>query len=339
MLKELYIKDFRSIKEENLDIRRITVLTGLNSTGKSSCFSAILSALYHDRNAENSRVLLTNYDFTFKTNRNRNDNASQYDVVIKTDKGQIVLHDNGTTDSPITKSEDNYDLEKNIFYLSANRLGYKINGEAYNPKYKVGIQGEYILGAFHHEQSKAIDENICLDSSKSLTLSYQVGQWLSYILNIPFDIKTEEITTTQVKVSYRADDLDNILPQQLGVGVSYLVKVIIMCLRADHGDVLMIENPEIHLHPAAQARLGVFFSYIIKGGVQLLIETHSENLIEKLQYQVYRGKMSSDDIVIYYKEGIESPYLMVEIQKDGKLNPDFPEGFLDVSLNDLLEIG
>lgn len=339
MLKEVDIKNFRSINEARLKLRPITVLTGLNSTGKSACFSAILSALYHDKNAENSKILLSNLDFSFATNRNRNTAAEEYSVVLKSDNGEMVLSDSNIITTPSTESNGFYDLEKNVYYLSANRLGYRMNGELYNPKYKIGIQGEYIFGTFFHEQSKPLNEDICFNTKTSLTLSYQVGQWLSYILSIPFDVKTEEITSTQIKVSYTADGTDNILPQQLGVGVSYLVKILIMCLRANEGDVLMIENPEIHLHPAAQSRLGEFFSRIIKGGIQLLIETHSENLIEKLQYQIYSNEISSEDIIIYYKQGVEDSFLKINIESNGKLSPDFPEGFFDASLNDLLEIG
>lgn len=339
MFKRLDIEDFRCIEKESLELKPLTILTGLNSTGKSTCFAAILAGMYGLSSvSKNAQVMLANKDFSFNTNRNRNINAADYKINILTEDGSFSL--TVEREGAYGKSEGTeYDLEKNIFYLSANRLGYQEPAELYSPNYKVGIQGEYLFGTLNNEQSKPIDECMCRDKDTSLTLSYQISAWLSYVLGLDLDIKTESITPTQVKVSYVSDELSNILPSQLGVGVSYLAKILIMCLRAKKGDVLMIENPEIHLHPAAQARLGEFFSTVIKSGIQLLIETHSENLIQKLQYEVFKGSLDLDSVIIYYKKGATDPFFRMQIQSNGRLDPDFPEGFFDIPVNEILEMG
>ena len=151
-------------------------------------------------------------------------------------------------------------------------------------------------------------------------------------------MQTEKISQTKVKVVYKSDDLPNLSPQQLGVGVSYLAKTLIMCLRAKKGDLLMIENPEIHLHPAAQARLGEFFTYIASAGIQVLLETHCEHLINKLQYQIYKNCFECDKVVIYYKGGITNPFETIRITEAGRFETTFPEGFFDATLEELLEI-
>ena len=136
----------------------------------------------------------------------------------------------------------------------------------------------------------------------------------------------------------QSDDLSNLSPQQLGVGVSYLVKTLIMCLRAKEGDLLMIENPELHLHPAAQARLGEFFTYIANAGIQVLLETHCEHLINKLQYQIFKDRFEHGRAVVYYKGGITSPFETIRFTEGGKFKTPFPEGFFDATLEELLEI-
>lgn len=111
-----------------------------------------------------------------------------------------------------------------------------------------------------------------------------------------------------------------------------------MCLRSQKGDLLMIENPELHLHPAAQARLGEFFTYIANAGIQVLLETHCEHLIDKLQYQIFKGKFDHDKAVVYYKGGITSPFETIRFTEGGKFETSFPEGFFDATLENLLEI-
>lgn len=332
MLSKLTINNFKSLEHQELELCPLTILTGLNSTGKSTCFQAILTALYYS--SPMASLLMDGMDFTFETLRNRNVNAKELSIVLSNEGGQI--HCKMYTDGTVCINGLNIDLEKNVFYLSANRLGFS-EMETISPKYKVGIAGEYLFGTFEQEKSSPIDRGLLI-LNESETLSSHINYWLSYILGIKFEMQTEKVSPTKVKVVYKSDDLSNLSPQQLGVGVSYLVKTLIMCLRSQKGDLLMIENPELHLHPAAQARLGEFFTYIANAGIQVLLETHCEHLIDKLQYQIFKDKFEHDKAVVYYKGGITSPFETIRFTEGGKFETSFPEGFFDATLENLLEI-
>lgn len=335
MIQQISINNFRGIVSENLELKPLTLLTGLNSTGKSTCFQAILAALYYSSN-KNANILLSSYDLSFTTNRNRNVNAKDINIVVKTDNEK---HFSTHIYQDMIHSEKigEIDLEDSIYYLSANRLAYNLDMEAVSPKFKVGIQGEYIFGTFESEKSNQLDASLIKDK-ESETLSAQLNWWLSYILGIKFEMQTERVTSNRVKVIYKSDDLPNLSPQQLGVGVSYLAKILILCLRAKKGDTLMLENPEIHLHPAAQSRLGEFFVFISNAGIQLLLETHCENLINKIQYEVYKNHIKNTNAVLYYKRGITDPFQRLDFKSNGKFNMDFPEGFFDATLDEMLEM-
>ena len=110
------------------------------------------------------------------------------------------------------------------------------------------------------------------------------------------------------KVYFQDKDLGPVSPLNLGAGMSYVSKVIILCLIAKKGDLVIIENPEIHLHPQAQAQLGVFFTFIANCGIQLIIETHCEHLINKICYQVYDEKIAESDVVIQYKANVREQF-------------------------------
>ena len=335
MIQQISINNFRGIVSEDLELKPLTLLTGLNSTGKSTCFQAILAALYYSSN-KNANILLSSYDLSFTTNRNRNVNAKDINIVVKTDNEK---HFSTHIYQDMIHSEKigEIDLEDSIYYLSANRLAYNLDMEAVSPKFKVGIQGEYIFGTFESEKSNQLDASLIKDK-ESETLSAQLNWWLSYILGIKFEMQTERVTSNRVKVIYKSDDLPNLSPQQLGVGVSYLAKILILCLRAKKGDTLMLENPEIHLHPAAQSRLGEFFVFISNAGIQLLLETHCENLINKIQYEVYKNHIKNTNAVLYYKRGITDPFQRLDFKSNGKFNMDFPEGFFDATLDEMLEM-
>lgn len=172
-----------------------------------------------------------------------------------------------------------------------------------------------------------------------------LNAYFSYITEFNIILKIERITSDQVKVYFQQDDINKINPFNLGSGMSYLAKVLIICFLAKPGDVVMIENPEIHLHPKAQSRLGEFFAFLASKGIQLIIETHSEHLLDNLRYQIFKEKFSKDDVIIYYKDSAQTPFEKICISDDGHFTtPEgkkraFPKGFFDASLEQLLEIG
>ena len=109
-------------------------------------------------------------------------------------------------------------------------------------------------------------------------------------------------------------------------------------IKAKKNDVILIENPEIHLHPASQAKVGEFLAFIVRAGIQVIIETHCEHLIYKVGYEIYKKRFLKDDVTILYKEGIQNPFIVLGFKEDGKFTRDFPEGFFDATLAELLEM-
>lgn len=341
MIKNLILSSFKGYTNESLEFKPLTILTGLNSTGKSSCFQAILFSLFWNR-GNNAANLLDGselIDVSFETNRNRYTNERRIKIEIKMENGNelTVKADDTLKMSMHDGDVFPYDLEKNIYYLSANRLGYSSAVESVSTLYKVGLQGEYIYGTYEREKAKALDNGL-VRFQPSRTLSSQLNWWLEYILGIKLEMETEKVSSTSVRFFFKSDGIPNLEPRNLGVGVSYLTKVLIMCLRAELGDILMIENPEIHLHPAAQARLAEFFVMVANSGRQVLLETHSENMLNKLRYAVFKHDIPANNIVLYYKKGVEDSFICLRYDNQGRYSEEFPEGFYDTTLNELLEM-
>lgn len=337
MINRLEIQGFKNISNQAFIFRPITVFTGLNSTGKSSVLQSIL-LLAKDSSFSGlqlKNILLSTFDVL----RNRYTNASAIEIKCTTARGELnyrqtVSEKTITPGYPI-KILPEYD--KNLFYLSANRKGVEIDASAsYSDDTICGYDGSYVYSTYEREKSKSLDAGLIKDK-QSLTLAAQVNYWLREILQLPIDFYTIK-NNEKVDIRFNSDGFNGLVPAQLGSGVSYLVKIIILCLRASKDDVIMIENPEIHLHPGAQSRLADFFTMIAKNGIQLIIETHCDNLLNKFRYCIYKKDLKHDDIVIFYKNDITSPFEQIEIDDKGRYNGDFPEGFFDATLSELLEL-
>ena len=165
MIQKIAIHNYKGIRDCTLDIHPLTILTGLNSTGKSSCFQGILTALYHT--SPNAKVVLENCDFSFETLRNKAVNAKDLSVRVDCNDGEIFYHQTfrGDIDSI---NDTGIDLEKNLYYLCANRLGFS-DMETISPKYHVGIAGEFIFGTFEKEKSTPVEKAL-VKSTESETL-------------------------------------------------------------------------------------------------------------------------------------------------------------------------
>ncbi|MBC8601904.1 AAA family ATPase [Parabacteroides acidifaciens] len=339
MINHIQIEDYKCLHDESLKIKPFTIITGVNSAGKSSLIQSVLLPVR--KAGKNGQVLLDSIvNLTFDAIRNKYYNAKSVRISLDIDGVPIMYH--GTNEHSmlfLSPEEDAclpIDIEQNLYYLSANRIGAELHSKI-SPQFKVGVVGEYILGSFEKEKSNPLIPELIKNDS-SYTLSTQVNYWLSYILDTPTELQTERRLDDVVEVQYKSDGLGNISPFQLGAGVSYLTKMLIMCLRAKKNDVILIENPEIHLHPASQAKVGEFLAFIAKAGIQVIIETHCEHLIYKVGYEVYKKRFSKDNVTILYKEGIQNPFVVIDFKEDGKFTCDFPEGFFDATLAELLEM-
>lgn len=339
MIDRIEIKGFKNILEADLALRPLTVFTGLNSTGKSTVLQSVLTVC----RISGARHALLTPDVTtsFQVIRNRFANSrvtrigvSGVDSEGSPFKTVVCVDDDGEREESLCGNGPSY--ERNLFYLNANRSGGSEISQIYSDIVS-GKYGDALMGTFQKEKAMPVEEGLARDTD-SLTLSSQVDWWLSHILGMELRLFTHADGGSTVSTSYSASGLSDISPLHLGAGVSYLAKILILCLRARKGDVVMIENPAIHLHPAAQSRLAEFMAFVARSGIQLLIETHSDNFLTRLRYEVMCGSLKSGDVIVYYKEGVEDAYDALEIDEYGKFNPPFPAGFFDATLHELIEL-
>lgn len=338
MWNNIKIRNFKSLSAEDLQLSPLTVLTGRNSTGKSSLLQSILAILSY-ADPVSKKIIESSglsYDFKYDNVRNKLDTAKDIEVCLRRHDGHVASLKVSMSDYEAALPEG-LSLEHGICYLSANRSAFD-QLEIIPSDSAIGIMGEYVFGLFHKNKTMPLAEKYA-KYKESLTLSAQVNYWLKYILDLDIELDTREINSNQVFLTFSQGNVRNISASQLGVGVASVAKAIAACLLMQEGQLLMIENPELHLHPAAQSRLAEFMTFIAAQGTQLIVETHCEHFINRLQYEILKRKISHDDVLIYYKDDVTFPFIRIGIHSNGRLDRDFPTGFFDATLLELIEIG
>ncbi len=206
----------------------------------------------------------------------------------------------------------------------------------------VGIKGELTAAVLHLHQNKIISyvaascfsDDGCAGALTNATLKDAVEDWLRY-LGVATEVETTEKgkfgheLRIKINKSTGFQDLTNV-----GVGVSQVLPIIVMCLLADRGSTVILEQPELHLHPAVQARLADFFISMALSNKQCVLETHGEYLVERIRYRVV-GDLSNvilGKTAIYFfeqRDG-ETSCKRVPLNRYGAVE-DWPDDFFDQS--------
>jgi predicted ATPase len=120
----------------------------------------------------------------------------------------------------------------------------------------------------------------------------------------------------------------------VGFGISYTLPVLVAILSAERGDVVLLEAPEGHLHPRGQSRLGELLARAASSGLQLVVETHSDHVMNGVRIAVHQGIISPDVAQFLYfqwdprKQDGATTVRRVGLDAHGRLE-DWPEGFFD----------
>ena len=120
---------------------------------------------------------------------------------------------------------------------------------------------------------------------------------------------------------------------------SYALKIISAGLNCKEGELFIVENPEIGLHPKAISKMGKFFTFLANNGVKVLIETNSTDIVNSICYEVFRKNINNCDVVFYDKtrDNIDK----INVNRNGKFIDDnkklvrYPSGFFDANTDEV----
>lgn len=368
MLQTLTLRNYKVFRDQTVVLRPLTLFTGLNSTGKTSAMQALLllRQSYERLQGDVSEMrLVLNGEYTQLGNASDvlNENATfdqhTIDFVLTSEIGSgewRFRYDEGDLLMPSGDHRVEAGLlstalftENHFVYLCAERLGPRVSFEMSYDRVSrglLGIHGEYAAHYLFMHQNKPVLAQMCHDEAEGQSLGLNVERWLGEIspgtrltLNAYKDIDRMEM-----RFGYL-----NGRPQRatnVGFGLTYTLPVLVALLAAGSGDLVMLENPEAHLHPRGQARLGELLARAADAGVQVIVETHSDHILNGIRIAVRNGLVEHDAVSLNYFQRASVPseagnvveVLRPQLDKYGKF--DFrPEGFFDEfdrSLDELL---
>ena len=125
----------------------------------------------------------------------------------------------------------------------------------------------------------------------------------------------------------------------VGFGVSQFLPVIVGDLQLDQTGTMFVAQPEIHLHPSIQANLGNYFVDESNNGKQYIIETHSEYLLNRIRLLIVEGKISEEDVNLFFvkNNGKKSEVVKIDLLKNGIMK-NAPKEFFETYMMDSMEI-
>jgi predicted ATPase len=182
----------------------------------------------------------------------------------------------------------------------------------------VGQRGERAIEAILAATQRGEKRNL---SPKSRLRPFQemIAYWLRE-MGLVESFKVEEIKEGsglyQAKVKVRKNSPE-VLLTEVGFGVSQVLPVLTLLYYVDEGSTVILEQPEIHLHPLAQAGLAdAIIAAAQRRRVQILVESHSEHLLLRLQRRIAEARLESADVRLYFCEAEDGPPTLTPLQLD-----------------------
>ncbi|MDT0346581.1 AAA family ATPase [Streptomyces litchfieldiae] len=384
MIDRLTLRNFKAFQHVDLPLGPLTLLTGLNSSGKSSVLQAL--GLLHqsytagdlDRAPDVARGSISNVPGQgFLLNGE----------LVGLGTGQDVLHEDFAGEEPeitLAVSEGDYryswtvawEPEQNLLpltradlpltteggappsgeaavipgyftagfqYLHADRVSpaefYPRDHHAAIGRGFLGVRGEHTVNFLrHHAGDQVPDGPLRHPRAQSSLLLQQAAAWIGELCP-GVDIQAAPIEGTDaVRLSYgfAGPQGTRRRPTNVGFGLTYALPIVVACLTARPGSLVLMENPEAHLHPHGQTRMAGLAAAAAARGAQLIVETHSDHVLNGARLAVKRGLLAPDDVVLHYfrGDGTGADIVSPRVDRDGLLD-QWPEGFFDELENTL----
>lgn len=366
-MTSLIIENYKCFKNQSIDLGPLTVLAGGNSVGKSSVIQALLlsriclekvrgvfvDTSFHQQNKDVKIPLNRMYAMALGStlevlNRNADNEQIKFLYANKREGSSGVLLHASQKDAVYSldfesflgskNTLDNYPIGRDSFYyLNAERIGPRLRYEVEDTEYRhVGWNGELTIQVLGQNIGFHVPATRCFDKDSLNTLLEQARLWLKYITpgtrldnaEIYSKIKSAEIT------------LGDSRPTNVGFGLSYVLPIIVNGLIALDGAMFIVENPEAHLHPSGQSNIGKFLAKIAASGVQVVLETHSEHVINGIRLAALEGTISSEKVQLnFFDRNQDEDVQITSIQLNEKADlTAWPNGFFDQQERDLADI-
>ncbi len=365
MVKEISLSNFKCFGHLELSCAPLTLLCGLNGMGKSSVIQALLALRQSFRagRLQEGHLLLDGSLINLGTSTDVLFEDADTEVIsLGISIGELpdrwqqsfsYVRDVELLDATGPRPEISNSLclrpplGGRVAYVEAERIGPRSLYKQSHILAQVGDfgnRGELVWNLVHERQDDRLpaDDLRCENLARPRLLD-AIDYWLQAV-SPGVHLRLEAIRDADAIVAGftfdRSGDVGTrrYRATNVGFGLSYVLPVLLGMLSRD-GTLVLIENPEAHLHPRGQTRLAELAVRAARSGVQLLIETHSDHFIDGVRIAVRQGMISPNDILIHYfeRKDIETVVSSPTIDGNGRLS-HWPAGFFDQHEENLVKL-
>lgn len=343
----LTIKNFKCFEHEEFILPNLTVLTGANASGKSTVIQSLLlahlgitskSEAYFTLEQENHALRLNSIDDIINERHGANIISIKLDdIEIKTDieeasddGREIKLHHNANLDDKFLRS---------FVYLNAERVGPRtLSPKVEQMVHNCGCIGEFTAQILYQNDNSEVKPSRWLTNEDG-RLKKQLDDWTNYIFP-GVNIRSIPDGDRHFKLMLRKGSDNNRTAPNIGFGITYALPILIDGLLIEEGGWLVIENPEAHLHAKAQSNMGFFLGKLAASGVRVVVETHSEHIVNGIRRALLsRLGLTHDMVSLYFLASDNDKVNVTPITLDEAANLSaFPVDFFDQARQDLKEM-
>ncbi|MCB1060337.1 MAG: DUF3696 domain-containing protein [Calditrichaeota bacterium] len=354
MIRELRIQNFKCFEDDTVHFGNITLLVGENGTGKSSVIQSLLLLKQSDDSGQLRKGVLqlngvlSHLGTAVDVLRGK----SQSDTVVfdvSFEDGRKVAfrfkYPKGKPDDYFLHSKEHHlAFDHSLLYLSAEREGPRLTypmSQQGGGTYDVGIHGEFSMSTLSsngHEPTPNRHLSRIADGTNQALL-YQANYWLQNIIG---DVECEVesiVKADQVRIGIRAmNDSSFRRASNVGFGITYVLPIVVGALVSTQGSILIVENPEAHLHPRGQSVIGYFLAHVAASGVQVIVESHSDHVLNGMRKAVVDQVVEPNNVSIQFfitpKMDKDKRIITINLDEKGRIDK-WPDGFFDQITNDL----
>lgn len=374
MIDSLHLRHFKCFSELNLPLGKLTLLTGRNATGKSSVIQSLLLLHQGFRSGFANESLPLNGDVislgSFGDVLDGRSGRTEFSVGVSSQGYRLDWSfdsdDKTSLVAPLGKISDSHGWEvsgptaqlispilaenpsrddasplisflPSLLHVSTERIGPRETYSA-DPSgdSRLGYKGEFTAWYLHRNEDQVVRESLRRPDTPP-QLIRQTEAWLSHFFpGAAFEVARIK-DTNLVSLRFRTSAKDDFhRPSNVGYGLSHLLPVLVGGLGVKPDSMFIVENPEAHLHPSAQAEIGGFLAMVAAAGAQVLIETHSDHVLNGVRLAVKSGTLKAEDTKVHYFNPRDSDAQVISpiIRPDGTLD-QWPTGFFDQLERDL----
>ncbi|EOI7409553.1 DUF3696 domain-containing protein [Yersinia enterocolitica] len=362
MINKIKLQYFKCFKNLNLELKNITLLSGENASGKSSFIQSLLTL--HQTMNENewsTKLSLNGEDINLGTVGDVVDKVNGRNhlfISIENTKNSFSWAFSGERSSlsmgidsakfnekiinnpiklqflspPEWSNDSLIKSLKGMIYIKAERCGprdlYPLKDKDDN---SIGSAGENSISVLFNTKDDILDDSITLKNIPPTKFHQVQERMRTFFPGFEFELEPLERINSVTLGIRTVENTDFHRPVNVGFGVTQVLPIIISCLSAKKDDLLIIENPEVHLHPKGQALMGEFLAEIAHTGVQIIIESHSDHILNGIRRSVKSRVISKDNVAFYFfndRDRHESQVIAPQIDENGIID-HWPNGFFD----------